>query len=55
MPDWHVIRVHIVDQSPPCRLCGTPKIEWSYESDDSIWLCFTCDINEDDDDQTDED
>ena len=55
MSGWSVIGIRIVDQSPPCRLCGTPKIEWSHGGDAWAWLCFNCDVNEDDDEEADED
>ena len=46
MSGWNVIGIRIVDQSPPCRLCGTPKIEWSYNGLEYAWLCFECDVTD---------
>lgn len=45
MPGLNFIAINTVNQSPHCRLCGEPKIEWSCYGNVTAWLCFECDID----------
>lgn len=47
MPGLRFIVANTTDHSPPCRLCGDYKIEWSSTGRGTVWLCFGCDIGND--------